>query len=402
MKNLKSEFPLLSQTKHDTPLCYLDSAATSQKPQQVIDAIVHAYTTYNANPNRGIYALSEQATQQYEDARERVARFIGAQSHETIFTSGATAGINAIAQGWARYHIKAGDEILLSELEHHSNMLPWLRVAQEVGAVVKYIPITSNGLLAMDQLSSLLTNRTNLVAITQSSNAIGTPVDLQPIIEHAKQVGARVLVDACQSVPHMPINVKTMGCDFLVFSGHKMLGPTGVGVLYINEAIQDDVQPFMLGGGSVFDVDWHRYTLQKAPQKFEAGTPPFIQAMGLAAACDYLQQIPFSELHAYEAGLCRRFIEGLLQIDFVSILGPIDALQQSGHLVTFVVDGFHAHDVAAYLDQQGICVRAGHFCAQPLFKKLGYDAAVRASFYCYTQEQDIDRLIDALKQLKRS
>ncbi len=401
MKNKKDEFPLLQRLENNVPICYLDSAATTQKPQQVLDAIIKAYTAYNANPGRGIYQLAEQATQQYENARKTVANFIGAKPDEVVFVSGATEGINAIAQGWARYNITAGDEIVLSELEHHSNLLPWQRVAHEVGAHLKFIPILPDGFLDMSVVASLITRKTKLVAITHSSNAIGTPVELQPIVTLAKKVGAKVLVDACQSAPHMPIDVKKIGCDFLVFSGHKMLGPTGIGVLYISSQLHDSVQPFALGGGMVFEVNWHTYSLVKAPHKFEAGTPPFIQAIGLAEAIKYLEQnVPFDDLQAYEAMLCNRLIEGLSQIDSITILGPIDELKKQGHVVTFVVDGVHAHDVAAYLDKQGICVRAGHFCAQPLLKKLGHDAAVRASFYCYTQRQDIDRLIEAMQCLQ--
>lgn len=394
MNNLKKQFPLLMRES----VSYLDSASTTQKPQQVLDAIQHAYTTYNANPGRGVYTLAEEATKQYENARSTVAQFIGAKSNEVIFTSNATAGINLIAQGWARQHLKPGDEILLTELEHHSNLLPWQRVAKETGAQLKFIPIFPDGSLDMSTLDSLITERTKLIACTHSSNAIGTPVEVKAIIARAQQVGARTLIDACQTVPHQKIDVATMGCDFLVFSGHKLLGPTGIGVLYIKESMQDDVEPLSLGGGQPFQVDWHQYTLRTGPHKFEAGTPPFIQAMGLAAAIKYLQDhITFDVLREHEAALCARLIDGLSMMKKVTLLGPVEQLKMGGHLVTFVVDGMHPHDVAAYLDSQGIAVRAGHFCAQPLFKKLGYDGAVRASFYCYTQLSDIDHLLHALQ-----
>ncbi len=397
MNNLKKHFPLLMREN----ISYLDSASTTQKPQQVLDAIQHAYTTYNANPGRGIYTLAEEATEQYENARNTVAQFIGAQPNEIIFTANATAGINLIAQGWARQHLKSGDEILLTELEHHSNLLPWQRVAKETGAQLKFIPILQDGSLDMSKLDALLTERTKLVACTHSSNAIGTLVDVKAIIARAQQVGARTLIDACQTVPHQAVDVSQMGCDFLVFSGHKLLGPTGVGVLYIKESMQDDVQPLSLGGGQPFQVDWHQYTLRTGPHKFEAGTPPFIQAMGLAVAINYLQKnVPFDALREHEAALCVRLIDGLSTMKNVSILGPVDQLKTGGHLVTFVVEGMHPHDVAAFLDQKGIAVRAGHFCAQPLFKKLGYDGAIRASFYCYTQEDDIDRLLQAMRSFR--
>ncbi len=393
MDDLKKQFPMLVQESFS----YLDSASTTQKPQQVLDAIQYAYTTYNANPGRGIYQLSEKATEQYESARATVAQFIGAQSHEIVFTGNATAGINLIAQGWARTHLKAGDEILITELEHHSNLMPWQRVAKETGAVLKYIPILPNGSLDMSLIDVLITERTKMVACTHSSNAIGTLVDVETIIGRAKKVGAHTLIDACQAVPHQTVDVSQMGCDLLVFSGHKLLGPTGIGVLYINESVQDAVVPLSLGGGQPFEVTWHSYSLRKAPQKFEAGTPPFIQAMGLAAAIAFLQeQVSFDALREHEAALCARLVDGFSSIKQVTVLGPVEQLKTQGHLVTFVVDGMHPHDVAAALDRHGVAVRAGHFCAQPLFAKLGYDGAVRASFYCYTASDDIDRLLDAI------
>ncbi len=397
MNDLKKDFPLLVREN----ISYLDSAATTQKPQQVLDVIQHAYITYNANPGRGIYTLAEEATEQYEDARKTVAQFIGAQPNEIIFTGNATAGINLIAQGWAQKHLKLGDEILLTELEHHSNLLPWQRVAKETGAQLKFIPILQDGSLDMSTLDALITERTKLVACTHSSNAIGTQVDVKEIITRAKHIGARTLIDACQTVPHQKVDVAQMGCDFLVFSGHKLLGPTGIGVLYIKESMQDAVQPLSLGGGQPFQVDWHQYTLRTGPQKFEAGTPPFIQAMGLAVAINYLQEyVPFDALQKHEASLCARLIDGLSSMKNVTILGPIEQLKIGGHLVTFVVEGMHPHDVAAHLDQQGIAVRAGHFCAQPLFKKLGYAGAVRASFYCYTQVSDVDQLLQAVRSFR--
>ena len=396
MNNLKKQFPFLV----DTSLSYLDSASTTQKPQQVLDAIQYAYTHYNANPGRGIYQLAEEATEQFQAARKTVAQFIGAQPHEIIFTGNATAGINLIAHGWGRTHLKEGDEILLTELEHHSNLMPWQRVAKETGAALKYIPILPDGSLDMSALDSLIAERTKLVACTHSSNGIGTPVDVEKIIVRAKAVGALTLIDACQVVPHQTVDVSKLGCDFLVFSGHKLLGPTGIGGLYINESIQDTVEPLSLGGGQPFEVTWDTYRLKKGPQKFEAGTPPFIQAMGLAAAINFLQTyVSFDALREHEAMLCARLIDGLSSMERVTVLGPIDQLKTDGHLVTFVVDGMHPHDVAAALDQQGVAVRAGHFCAQPLFAKLGYDGAIRASFYFYTTPEDIDRLLDAMRML---
>ncbi len=394
---VKTDFPLLA--KED--IRYLDNASTTQKPQQVIDAVVQAYTTYNANPGRGIYRLAEEATKEYEEARAVVAEFINADSSETIFVRGATEGINYIAHGWARYHIKKGDQILLSQLEHHANLLPWQRVAKETGAELVFIPILKNGMLDMDAADALMTKRVKLVAITHVSNAIGTPVDINVITDMAKRVGAKVLIDACQSVPHETIDVQKIGCDFLAFSGHKILGPTGIGVLYIKKEVQSEVQPLCLGGGSVREVTWHTYTLADAPEKFEAGTPSLAQAIGLRAAIEYLRKnVPFDQLRKHEADLTAYIIDALEKMPHVTLYGPLDVLRKQGHSITFTIDGIHAHDVSAYLDQKNICVRAGHFCAQPLAHILGYDAAVRASFYCYTQREDVEKLVAALKELK--
>lgn len=397
MKHLKKDFPLLMQQDS----IYLDSASTTQKPQQVIDAVANAYTKYNANPGRGIYALAEQATQEYENARNTVADFIGADPSETIFVRGATEGINYIAHGWARYHLKKGDQILLSQLEHHANLLPWQRVAQETGAELVFIPILGNGMLDMDAADRLITKKVKLIAITQSSNAIGTPVDVTAITQKAHAVGARVLVDACQSAPHEKIDVKEIGCDFLTFSGHKMLGPTGIGILYIKKEVQDEVQPLCLGGGTVREVTWDSHTLADAPEKFEAGSPSLAQVIGLHAAINYLKEkVPFDQLKEYEADLTSYVINELEKMSHIKLYGPLDVLKQQGHSVTFTVEGIHAHDVAAYLNQKKVSVRAGHFCAQPLARLLGYDAALRASFYCYTQKENVKRLVSAIKDLK--
>lgn len=403
MNNIRAHFPLLTRTMQGMPICYLDSASTSQKPQSVIDAVVQTYSTFNANPGRAIYALAEEATQQYEDARRTVAQFINADPREIIFVRGATEGINMIAHGWGMNHLKQGDEIVLSELEHHANLVPWQRVAQKTGAVLKFIPITKDGSLDYSAVSSCITQKTKLVAITHYSNAIGTPVDLVPIIQAAKKVNARVLVDAAQSAPHQKIDVRAIGADFLVFSGHKMLGPTGSGVLYMNAAYFDQVEPLTFGGGAVFDVDWQQATLREAPAKFEAGTVQLAQAVGLATAIEFLtKHVPFDALQKHEAALCAQLIDGLLPYKNIRIFGPIDQLRTKGHLVTFAIDGIHAHDAAAYLDRLGICVRAGNFCAQPLMNKLGSSAAIRASFYCYNTFQDVERLLQGIKELLSS
>lgn len=399
-KKLRSDFPILSQKINGYSLVPCDNASTTHKPQSVIDTLVAFYSTTNANIYRGIHSFAEQATHMYEQARKKVAHFIGASPQEIIFTSGATSGINFVVAAWGDTHIKAGDEIVLTELEHHANLLPWQRLAQKKGAILKFIPIFPDGSLDLSQLDSIITSKTKMVSIIHVSNAVGTHVDVAAIIARAQSVGARVLIDAAQSVPHQKINVHDMNCDFLVFSGHKLLGPTGIGVLYIKKDMHDTLSAYEVGGGMVEDVHYHDAALKSAPYAFEAGTPPIAQAIGLGAAIDYLENnINFDELILHEAQLCSRLIDGLSTIKQVKILGPVEELKKRGHLVSFFVEGCHSHDVAAFLDSQGISVRAGHHCAQPFAKKIGYDASVRVSFYFYNTFEDVDRIIQAVSAL---
>jgi cysteine desulfurase / selenocysteine lyase len=402
-KKLRADFPILSQKNNGYQIAACDNASTSHKPQSVIDAMVNFYTTTNANIYRGTHLFAEQATHLYEHARKNVADFIGAYPHEIIFTAGCTAGINFVAQAWGDEHIKSGDEIVLTELEHHANLLPWQRIAQKKGAVLKFIPVFPNGLLDLSSLDCLITNKTKLVSLIHVSNAVGTHVDIARISARAKEVGARVLIDAAQSVPHQKINVHEMGCDFLVFSGHKLLGPTGIGVLYIAQEMHDMVEPYQVGGGMVEHVDYYHATWRQAPHKFEAGTPAIAQAIGLGNAIEYLNRtVDFDQLAEYEAQLCARLIDGLSAMQHVRLLGPIEELKKRGHLVSFIVAGTHSHDVAAFLDSRGISVRAGHHCAQPFAHKLGYDASVRVSFYFYNTPQEVDRIIEAVGELGMS
>ncbi len=397
---LRSDFPILSQKINGYPLAPCDNASTTHKPQSVIDAIVHFYTTTNANIYRGIHLFAEQATQMYENARNKVAQFIGASPQEIIFTRGCTSGINFVVATWGRENINPGDEIVITELEHHANLLPWQRLAQEKGAIIKCIPIFPDGSLDLSRLDSIINHKTKMVSVIHVSNAVGTLVDIATIIARAQAVGARTLIDAAQSVAHQKIDVHALGCDFLVFSGHKLLGPTGIGVLYIKKDLHDSISPYEVGGGMVEDVDCIHATWRKAPHKFEAGTPPIAQAIGLGAAIDYLNNhVDFNALALYEAQLCQRLIDGLSQIKQVKILGPIEELKKKGHLVSFLVDHIHSHDVATFLDSRGISVRAGHHCAQPFAKKLGYDASVRVSFYFYNTMEDVDRIIGAVREM---
>lgn len=396
LPELKKDFPLLKNNK----LIYFDNAATTQKPQQVIDTLSDFYAQHNAPIKRGIYRLAEEATQLYEDARATVAQFIGAQPDEIVFTSGATESINFIATAWGTKHIKAGDEIVITELEHHSNLLPWQQLALQKGATLKYIPVTDEGQLDLGNLDSIITKKTKIVSFLNVSNAIGTHVDVSALVKAARAVGAKVLIDACQSVPHQKTDVKAYDCDFLAFAGHKVLAPTGIGVLYIKKDMQPEVPPYQFGGGMVFEVGQYESRWLEPPHCYEAGTPPVAQAIGLASAINYLtEHIDYAALRQHEAALCTRLIEGLQALPAIRILGPIEQLKKMGHLVSFTHKKHHFHDVAAFLDSRGICVRTGHYCAQPLARKLGIDGSIRASFYLYNSISEVDQLLEALAAL---
>lgn len=393
----KADFPLLI-TYND--LIYLDNAATTQKPLSVINAVTDFYTTSNAPVKRGIYQLAEKATEAYEAARAIVARYLNADPNEVIFTSGATEGINFIAAAWAAEQLQEGDEIVLTELEHHANILPWQFLAQKKGITLRYIPVDVDGRLDYSTLDTLITSKTKLISCVTVSNAIGTTVDTKRIIMQARKVGARVLLDACQSAPHAPLDVQELDCDFLVFSGHKILGPTGIGVLFIKHDVQPYVRPYKFGGGMVLQADYFDATYLDPPHCFEAGMPPIAQAVGLGAALEYLtNQVDFNALQNYEAQLCAALIDGLQSMHYIRILGPIDQLEQQGHLVSFVHEKYHYHDVGAFLDKHSIAVRTGHYCAQPLARKLGIDGSIRVSFYLYNDEYDIKHLLEVLKKL---
>lgn len=379
---------------------YFDNAATSPTPKIVVDALAHFYLHEYASVHRGIYQLAECATARFEGVRAQVARFINApSSEEIIFTQGATQSINMVASTWALEHIKEGDEILLTEMEHHSNLLPWQRVAERTGASIKFIPLQEDGNLDYSTLEMLVTNRTKLIAVVHVSNGLGTENNVELIAKHAQRVGAKLLVDACQSVPHKKLDVQKINCDFLAFSGHKMLGPTGVGILYIKKELHNETPPYELGGGMVYRADWHSATWLKAPHKFEAGTPPIAQVIGLGAAITTLEATDRKAQQELEAQLCRATIEGLAKISGCRIFGPQDQLIQQGHLVSFTIDGFHPHDIAAFLDTKNIYVRAGDFCLQPMWRKLGISGAVRVSFYYGNTIAQVQDLLAALTEL---
>lgn len=403
MPQIHKKFPFFAhqQKLHGHDFVYLDNAATTHKPQEVIDAEIAVYTEYNANVHRGLYTAGELVTQKYEAARAKVAQFINAQPHEVIFTPGTTAGINMIAESWGRNTIKAGDEIIITAVEHHANLLPWQRLAQRTGATLRYIPLNQDTWqLEPEKIS--FSAKTKIVAVAHASNVLG-PVwnpetnQLKSVIAAAHAVGAKVLLDAAQTAPHQGLDLQDLPVDFAVFSGHKMYGPTGIGILYINEKMHDMVEPFFVGGSMVQSAGYHESTWQQAPLKFEAGTPPIAQAIGLGTAIDFLTtQITQADKEQLQK-LTQKLITELNSIPHIKILGNQDWIISHGHLVTFTVDSVHAHDIAAYLSSKQIAVRAGHHCAQPLFGLLKIISSVRVSLSYYNTEADINRLITELR-----
>jgi cysteine desulfurase/selenocysteine lyase len=399
-EKLRADFPILGRRlPGDRPLVYLDNAASTQRPRQVIDAIVDTYENHYANVHRGIHQLAQDADERYEAAREKVRRFIGAKStEEIIFTSGTTASINLVARSWGDAFLRVGDEILLTEMEHHSNIVPWQQTAQRTGAALKHIPLTDEGLLNLDALSDLLGKKTKIVALAAVSNVLGTIAPVKEIIRRAHEVGAIILLDGAQSVPHRKTDVAELDCDFLAFSGHKMLGPTGVGVLYGKRALLEAMPPFLGGGSMIKEVFLDRFTPGELPNRFEAGTPPIVPAISLGAAIDYLETVGMEAISEYEHQLTRFAQETLGRIAGLRILGP-DPARKTG-IVSFTMDRVHPHDIAELLDRQGIAIRAGHHCAMPLHLRYGLSATARASFYFYNTRDEIEKLGEALEQVK--
>lgn len=393
--SVRRDFPGLQSEAHGKSLIYFDNAATTQKPLTVIDAMVDYYRNYTANVHRGIYHHSEKATNRYEAVREAVARFISAPSAKNIvFTRGTTESINLVAYAWARRELGPDDEVLITEMEHHSNLVPWQTVCRETGATLKVIPMTQSGTLDLSHLDRLLSPHTKLVAVTQQSNIFGTINPVENIITRAHEKGALVLVDGAQSVPHMPVNVTDMNCDFFAFSGHKMLGPTGVGVLYAKSEILESMEPFQGGGEMIDRVTLEATTWNVPPYRFEAGTPAIAQVIGLGAAIEYLESLPLQDIAATEHVLWRQAREALSTVPGLHLYGPDKAC---GPVLLFTIDGVPAADLAQFLDQDGIAVRAGHHCAQPALQALGVNSTVRASFYFYNTSEEIDYFIAALK-----
>ncbi|MBX3425910.1 MAG: cysteine desulfurase [Pirellulales bacterium] len=393
----RADFPILTEeVGQGRPLVFLDNAASTQHPRQVIDAITGVYERDYANVHRGIHTLSERSTELYEEAREKTRAFINAKRfHEVIFTSGSTASINTVARSWGDANVRAGDEILTTIMEHHSNLVPWQQLAARTGATIKHVRMTGDGRLDMESFTSLLSERTKLAAVTSVSNTLGTITPIREIIEQAHAAGALVLVDAAQSVPHMTTDVQALDCDFLAFSGHKMLGPSGVGVLYGKEALLDAMPPFLGGGSMINDVFLDTFTPAELPAKFEAGTPPIVPAIGMSAAIDYLQAVGLEAIHRHEQQLTRYCYERLEQTDGLCILGP--APEHRAGLVSFAFNQIHAHEFAQVLnDRFGVAVRAGHHCTQPLHRVLGISASTRASFYLYNTLEEVDLLLEGV------
>lgn len=398
---IRADFPILQrEVRPGVPLVYLDSTATAQKPQAVIAAMDDYYHRSNANVHRGIHTLAEEATAQYESARERIARFIGARTpKEIIFTRNASEAINLVAYSWGRANIRAGDVIVYSEMEHHSNLVPWQMLAAEKGARLEVLPVTDDGELDLATLPALLSQSPKLVCLTHMSNVLGT---INPITDIAAQVhaaGALLLVDAAQSVPHLPVNVQTLGADFLAFSGHKMCGPTGIGVLWGRQALLEAMPPFMGGGDMIKRVYLREFKVNELPYKFEAGTPAIAEAIGLGAAVDYLSAIGMDKIHAHEKEIIAYALERLEEVPGVKVYGP--AADKKGGVAAFTFAEVHPHDVAQILDRDGVAVRAGHHCAMPLHDRFNLPATSRASFYLYNTQAEVDKLVEGLYKVKK-
>ena len=400
VRQVRKDFPVLDRIVRGKPLIYLDNAATSQKPRQVLEVLDEYYRTFNANIHRGIYQMSEEATARYEAVRGKVARFIGAEDPNSIvFTRNATEAINLVAVGWARKFLKEGDEVLLTLMEHHSDLVPWLVLSLQKGVKLQYLGLTPEGRLDLANLDQVLTRRTKLVCVTHMSNVLGAINPVADLARKAHAVGAKILVDSAQGVPHIPTNVQTIDCDFLAFSAHKMLGPMGVGVLYGRKEILESMDPLITGGEMIREVHLDRVTWNDVPWKFEAGTPSVGDVIAFGAALDYLNILGMDAVRAHEEGLTRRALGALQAMGDVILYGPKGSADRGG-VVSFNLKQIHAHDVGQILDDDGIAVRAGHHCAQPLMRHLNVPATTRASFYVYNTEAEVDALVKSLARVK--
>jgi len=398
-ETVRPDFPILQQTVNGKPLIYFDNAATSHKPKSVMEAMDNYYTSTNSNVHRGVHALSAEATALFENARSKVCSFInGSDSREVVFTRNATEAINLVAHGWAMHNLKMGDEILVSVAEHHSNLIPWHIVAKRTGAQLKYISLTPDTEeLSMEHFNELLTDRTKLVSTFHVSNVLASKSPVEEIAQHAHKLGAKVLLDCCQAVPNMPVDVRQLGADWIVASGHKMCGPTGCGFLWGKYEVLDEMEPFMGGGEMIEDVFLDRFTFAEPPAKFEAGTPAIAEAIGLGAACDYLSGIGMNNIHGYEQELGDYLYDKMSSMKQVKVYGPPPS-HGRGSLCAFNVDGVHSTDLAMVLDQYGVAIRSGHHCAQPLHRYFKVSSSARASLYFYNTKSEIDLFCDALEE----
>lgn len=394
---IRADFPILSRIVNGQRLVYLDNAATSQKPRQVIDALSSVYEQFNSNVHRGVHTLSMEATDHYEEARHKVADFINAPEPETvIFVRNTTEAINLVAHTWAIQNIGPNDEILTTEMEHHSNLVPWQKVAELTGAKLRHIPVTDDGLLDLSQIDHLINEKTKLIAVVHVSNFLGTINPVKDLAIRAHAVGAKILIDSAQSVPHMPVDVIDLDCDFLAFSGHKIMAPPGIGVLYCKRSVIEDMEPFLRGGEMVREVWFDRATWNDLPNRFEAGTPNFADAIALGAAIDYLNSIGMDQVRSHEMEITKYGLEAFQSLEYLKILGPTDPNLRGG-LIAFHSPEIHPHDLGTFLDQNGIAIRTGHHCVMPMHRKIGLPASGRASFYIYNTTEEIDLLIESLK-----
>ena len=409
-KKIRADFPILKRKIHGKPLIYFDNAATSQKPRQVIESISNYYKNHNANVHRGVHKLSEEATESFEAARKKVADFVNAgDARQIVFTANATEAINLVAYAWGRKNIKKGDEILLTQMEHHSNLVPWQILASEVGAKLKFIPIDERGELRIknSELRIYLTPKTKLVALTHVSNVLGTINPVKQLVEHIKNQASsiKILIDGAQAVPHMSVSIQNINPDFYVFTGHKMLGPTGVGVLYAKKELLEEMEPFLAGGDMILEVDWEASSWNYIPWKFEAGTPNIAGVIGLGAAVDYLNILGMKNVREHEKRLTDYGLQQLAKVKNLEIYGPTDPEKRGGVISFNIVKGgkvaIHPHDLASILDTEGVAIRSGHHCAQPLMKVLKIPAAARVSFYLYNTKEEIDKLIPAIEKAKK-
>jgi len=401
VEGIRADFPILTRQVNGRTLTYLDNAATSQKPSQVIQSLVDYYERYNSNVHRGVHTLSIEATEAYEEARGKVQRFINAPSPESIiWTRNTSESLNLVAYTWAEANVGAGDEIVTTAMEHHSNIVPWQQLAMRKGATLKIIPETENGRLDMERAAQLITDRTKILATTHMSNVLGTVVDVKGLADAAHAVGAVILIDGAQSVPHMPVDVQALDCDFMAFSAHKMLGPTGIGVLYGRPEILEVMPPWMFGGDMILEVSYEGASWNDLPYRFEAGTPNIADAIATGAAVDYLEALGMDNVWAHEQQITAYALDRFAELDGINLLGPRE-VEDKGAVISFSHDSVHSHDLGTALDQLGIAIRTGHHCAMPLIRSHGIVSAARASFYIYNTEAEVDVLIDGLKEAQR-